>query len=222
MSGSLNTKIHIFAGHFGSGKTELALNFAVAAKKAGNEVTIIDLDIVNPYFRSKDAKKYLDKNGIRLIAGKYASTNLDMPIVPAEVLSVFRDNGGVVIFDVGGDDDGAYALGRYLKFFMQFGYEMHFVVNTKRPMTSNTEEFLEIAERIENASRLKFTDIYNNTNLSHMTDENTLLSDYEIIERLSKAMGIPIAAQCGTKAALSKMPGHMNLFEIEIYLKMPF
>lgn len=222
MSGSLNTKIHIFAGHFGSGKTELALNFAVAAKKAGNEVTIIDLDIVNPYFRSKDAKKYLDKNGIRLIAGKYASTNLDMPIVPAEVLSVFRDNGGVVIFDVGGDDDGSYALGRYLKFFMQFGYEMHFVVNTKRPMTSNTEEFLEIAERIENASRLKFTDIYNNTNLSHMTDENTLLSDYEIIERLSKAMGIPIAAQCGTKTALSKMPGHMNLFEIEIYLKMPF
>ncbi|MCI5604187.1 MAG: hypothetical protein MR413_00820 [Clostridia bacterium] len=216
------TRIHIFSGHFGSGKTEIALNFAIAAKNAGNKVTIIDLDIVNPYFRSKDAKEYLENNGINLIANKFASTNIDMPIVPAEVLSVFNNDSGVVIFDVGGDDDGAYALGRYLRFFEQYGYEMHFVVNTRRPMTSTTEEFLEIAERIESASRLKFTDIYNNTNLSVMTDENTLLSDYGVIELLSKKMGIPITAQCGTEKALSKIPANMKKFKIETYLKMPF
>jgi hypothetical protein len=222
MNGLSTTRIHIFAGHFGSGKTEIALNFAMKEKQNGNEVTIIDLDIVNPYFRSKDAEKYLKKNEIKLIANRFASSNLDMPIVPAEVLSVFKDNGGVVIFDVGGDDDGAYALGRYLEFFKKFGYEMHFVVNTRRPMTSTTDEFIEIAQRIEDASRLKFTDIYNNTNLSVMTDETTLLSDYGVIEDLSEKMGIPVAAQCGTKAALSKIPDSMNKFKIEIYLKMPF
>ncbi|MCC8169972.1 MAG: hypothetical protein LIO59_06380, partial [Oscillospiraceae bacterium] len=158
MDGLSNTQIHIFSGHFGSGKTETALNFAALKRREGNEVTLIDLDIVNPYFRSKDAENALSEKGIRLIANRFASTNVDMPIVPSEVLSVFKSNGGVVIFDVGGDDDGVYALGHYLKFFDIFGYEMHFVVNTKRPMTSSTAELLEIAERVEKASRLKFTD----------------------------------------------------------------
>ncbi len=217
----LNTNIHIFAGHFGSGKTEMALNFAMNEKRFGNDVTVVDMDTVNPYFRANDVKRLLTENGIRLIAGQYASTNLDMPIVPAEVRSVFEENGGTVIFDVGGDDDGAYALGVYRNLFEKFGYQMHFVVNTKRPLTRKCEELLETAIRIEEASRLKFTDIFNNTNLSYLTDENTLLSGYDEILRLSELMKIPAAVQCGMKKALAKMDGRMEMFEIERYLAMP-
>ncbi|MBQ8301850.1 MAG: P-loop NTPase [Clostridia bacterium] len=106
----METRIHIFSGHFGSGKTEVALNFAMKLKEKGEKVTIVDLDIVNPYFRTNDAREILNKNGIKLIANDFASTNLDMPTVPLNLLSVFDDKESVVIFDVGGDDDGAFAL----------------------------------------------------------------------------------------------------------------
>ncbi len=217
MTGQSKTDIHIFSGHFGSGKTEVALNFAISERNAGKNVTLIDMDTVNPYFRANDAKKLLKEYNIKLIAGKYASTNLDMPIVPAEVLSVFKENGGTAVFDVGGDDDGAYALGVYRKFFEKFGYKMHLIVNTKRPLTKKCGELLEIAGRIETASGLKFTDIYNNTNLSYLTDADTILSSCAEIDRLSEQMKIPVAFQCGTKDALKKIRG-TDTFEIKRYL----
>ena len=122
-------RINIFSGHFGSGKTEVALNFAVKERIKGNEVVIVDFDIVNPYFRTNDARGILEKKGIKVIANAYASSNLDMPTVPLNILSVFDNPSSVVIFDVGGDDDGALALGQYKNYFDKLGYEMHFVVN---------------------------------------------------------------------------------------------
>ena len=125
----MGCEYYIFAGHFGSGKTEVALNFAKRKAKEGNKVTIIDLDIVNPYFRTADARTVLEENEIQLIASEFANSNLDMPTVAPEVMSVFCKTDGVVIFDVGGDEDGAYALGQFNRFFDK--YEMYFVVNTK-------------------------------------------------------------------------------------------
>ena len=216
-------KIHIFSGHFGSGKTEVALNFAMKHRKSGEKVTIVDFDIVNPYFRTNDAREILEKNGIKLIANDYASTNLDMPTVPLNILSVFEDD-ATVIFDVGGDDDGALALGQYKQYFDKYGYEMHLVVNTKRPLTENCEDLLEIAQRIEAASRLSFTDIYNNTNLSVQTDEKTLFSDYGEIEKLSQKMGIIIKKNCGTDAALMAVPENLKdtVFKMNIYIPKPW
>jgi len=221
---TMETRIHIFSGHFGSGKTEVALNFAMKLKEKGEKVTIVDLDIVNPYFRTNDAREILNKNGIKLIANDFASTNLDMPTVPLNLLSVFDDRESVVIFDVGGDDDGAFALGQYKQYFDKEKYEMHFVVNTKRPLTENTDDLLEIAQRIEAASRLKFTDIYNNTNLSVMTDENTLFSDYDEIEKLSEKMGIIVKKNCGVNVALKNVPEKLKgtEFEMEIYIPKPW
>lgn len=216
-------KIQIFSGHFGSGKTEVALNFAMNQKKLGKKVTIVDFDIVNPYFRTNDAKNVLTENGIKLIANDYASTNLDMPTVPLNILSVFEED-AVVIFDVGGDDDGALALGQYKQYFDKYGYEMHFVVNTKRPLTESCEDLLEIAQRIEKASRLTFTDIYNNTNLSVLTDEKTLFSDYGEIEKLSQKMGIIIKKNCGIEAALGNVPEKLKdtVFKMNIFIPKPW
>ena len=216
-------KIQIFSGHFGSGKTEVALNFAMNQKKLGKKVTIVDFDIVNPYFRTNDAKNVLTENGIKLIANDYASTNLDMPTVPLNILSVCEED-SVVIFDVGGDDDGALALGQYKQYFDKYGYEMHLVVNTKRPLTESCEDLLEIAQRIEKASRLTFTDIYNNTNLSVLTDEKTLFSDYGEIEKLSQKMGIIIKKNCGIEAALGNVPEKLKdtVFKMNIFIPKPW
>lgn len=216
----MENRIHIFSGHFGSGKTEVALNFAVKLREKGKNVTIVDFDIVNPYFRTNDAREMLMDKGIRLIANDYASSNVDMPTVPLNLMSVFDNTECDVIFDVGGDDDGALALGAYKRYFDAQGYRMHFVVNTKRPLTRDAGELLEIAERIERASRLKFNDIYNNTNLLSQTDKYTLFSDYDEIKKLSELMGISISRNCGIRAALEAVPEELSdtVFNMEIYI----
>lgn len=188
----------------------------------GKSVAIIDIDIVNPYFRTNDVAPILSELGIRLISNGYASTNLDMPIVPSEVLGVFDSAEEVIIFDVGGDEDGAYALGQYFNFFKDLPYEMHYVINTRRPLTSTAEELLEMANEIEKASRLKFTDIYNNTNLAKQTNTEILLSGTEIACKLSEKMGIPVAYHCGIREVIAELPTDMNAFEMEITIKMPF
>ena len=146
-----------------------------------------------------------------------------MPTVPLNILSVFEED-SVVIFDVGGDDDGALALGQYKQYFDKYGYEMHLVVNTKRPLTESCEDLLEIAQRIEKASRLTFTDIYNNTNLSVLTDEKTLFSDYGEIEKLSQKMGIIIKKNCGIEAALGNVPEKLKdtVFKMNIFIPKPW
>ena len=174
-------RLNIFCGHYGSGKTEVSLNFAVKLANEGKKVSIVDMDIVNPYFRTADAKRILEEHGIELIASEFANSNLDIPTVPQEVKKCFYDTEREIVFDVGGDDDGAYALGQFNSFFQNEGYNMHFVVNTKRPLCSNSDELFEMARNIERASRLKFTDISNNTNVGKLTDSDTLLSDYDEI-----------------------------------------
>lgn len=220
----MNSEFHIFTGHFGSGKTEVALNFAKKKAKEGKRVTIIDLDIVNPYFRTADAKKSLEKMGVELIASDFANSNLDMPVVPSSVMSVFYQQDSIVIFDVGGDEDGAYALGQYNRFLKDSDYKMYFVVNTKRPMTADSEELINMAQVIEHASRLKITGIINNTNLGAMTDENTLLSDYDEISRFANEKGIPVIMQSGLPVAVNSLPEQYKqmAFEMQIIINMPW
>ena len=164
------------------------------------------------------------KNGIKVVANNYASSNVDMPTMPLDILSVFNNDNSVVVFDVGGDDDGALALGQYKQYFDKYGYEMHFIVNTKRPLTRTNDELMEIARRIESASRLKFTDIYNNTNLSDQTDETTLFSGYDEIKMLSKKMGIAITKNCGIDKALSSVPTNLKdtVFRMNICILKPW
>ncbi len=163
-------RITLFAGHYGSGKTNIAVNYALYLKAQGKNVKIADLDIVNPYFRTKDSAKQLEENGIELISPTFANTNVDLPALPAEIYSLMQNKNEYAVLDIGGDDRGAYALGRYRDYILEEdNYEMVFVANFFRPLTKTAEEALEVMREIEAASKIPFTAIINNSNLGNDT-----------------------------------------------------
>lgn len=142
-------RITIVTGHYGSGKTNFAVNLAVDLSREGKQVVLVDLDIVNPYFRSADFKERLTAMGIEMICPIYANTNLDIPALGADIYSVFYQNDSrYVIFDVGGDDAGAAALGRYSHLIQQENYDMLYVVNCYRYLTRQPEEALQILRKL--------------------------------------------------------------------------
>ncbi len=186
-------RVTLFAGHYGSGKTNIAVNYALWLKKSGKPTAIADLDIVNPYFRTKDSKKLLDENGIELIASAFANTNVDFPALPAETYSLVMRDDVYAVIDVGGDDRGALALGRYTPFILaENNYEMLFVANGYRPLTRTAEEALEVMREIEAAGGIPFTAIVNNSNLGRETTAEDLLASRAFAERLSVLSGLPI------------------------------
>ncbi len=133
-------RVTIFAGHYGSGKTNIAINYALKIKESGKNVDIADLDIVNPYFRTKDAQELLEDAGIRLVSSVMANTNVDTPALPAEAYSIVHDTSKHAVIDVGGDDRGALALGRYVPYLLkEDNYEMLFVINKYRFLTGSPE-----------------------------------------------------------------------------------
>ena len=167
-------RLTLFAGHYGSGKTNIAVNYAIALAKEGKQVCIADLDIVNPYFRTADSDKDLAAAGVTLISPQFANTNVDLPALPAEAYRLVQDKSIYGVMDIGGDDRGAYALGRYVPFIKEEGnYRMVFVANFCRPLTTTAEEALEVMREIENACSLQFTDIINNSNLGPETTPET-------------------------------------------------
>lgn len=185
-------RITLFAGHYGSGKTSIAVSYAKYLKKQGKNVKIIDLDIVNPYFRTKDSEEDLKACGIELISSEYANTNLDAPALPKEIYSAICEKDSYLVIDVGGDDRGAVALGRYTPDILSDEYEMLFVANCYRPLTKTAEDALEIMKEIEIASKLPFTAIVNNSNIGDATEENDILNSVEYIRKLSEISGLPI------------------------------
>ncbi|HAZ36232.1 MAG TPA: ATP-binding protein, partial [Clostridiaceae bacterium] len=131
----MENRIRIFTGHFGSGKTEIAINYALKLNNEGKKVCIADLDIVNPYFCTRDEEKFLNDKGIRVIATPKDLANAELGVIPLETLSVFNDKSYDVVIDVGGDDKGAIALGQFNRYFREENYDMYFVINTLRPET---------------------------------------------------------------------------------------
>ena len=168
------SRIKIVCGHYGCGKTNFSLNLAFEQRAKGKNVTIIDLDIVNPYFRSSDYTESLKENGINIIASKRAGTNVDSPALPPDIFAAFDGNDDIII-DVGGDDAGAYALGRFAPRILKEGYEMYFVINKYRKLISTPELAKELLEEIETACRLKACAVVNNSHLAEFTTEETIL-----------------------------------------------
>lgn len=183
--------ISILTGNFGSGKTEVAINMALQAAREGKKVVIVDLDIVNPFFRTAEVKPYLEEKGIQVIVPNFATTNMDIPSLPAAIYSVFNMEDTHVFFDVGGDEDGAIGLGQYKRFFDKCDYRMYFVINTRRPFTSNKDDIIELMTLVQERSRLQVTDLINNTNLSYETTPEILLEGQEIIEKVAKQLDLP-------------------------------
>ena len=186
-------RLTLFAGHYGSGKTNIAVNYALHLAREGKSVCIADLDIVNPYFRTADSAKVLKEAGIDLISPKFANSNVDLPALPAESYRLVQDKRSFGIMDIGGDDRGAYALGRYVPFIKEENnYRMIFVANAYRPLTATPEDAMEVMGEIETACGLQFTDIVNNSHLGNFTDVQTVLDTQEYIEKLCALSGLPL------------------------------
>ena len=186
-------RLTLFAGHYGSGKTNIAVNYAMRLADEGKKVCIADLDIVNPYFRTKDSEKELAEKGIDLISPRYANTNVDLPALPPESYRLVQDRSIFGVMDIGGDDRGAYALGRFADAIKAEGdYRMAFVLNCHRPMTSTVEDTVEIMREIEAAAGLEFNCIVNNSNLGQETTREIFLQSLDFAEAVSKATGLPI------------------------------
>lgn len=210
-------KLTIITGHYGSGKTNISVNLALAAAKAGRKCTVIDLDIVNPYFRTADFQDLFSENGITLKAPMYANSNLDIPALNISVKSVL-DESDCVIIDVGGDDEGAKALGRYKSVIEECNEcQMLYVINKCRYLTKEPQEALELMREIETASGLSCTGIVNNTNLGSQTDENIILGSLGYARKVAQAAGIPVVMTAGKDEFLSKVKE--NPFPIKVYVK---
>ena len=215
-------RITLLCGHYGSGKTNVAVNLAVALRKKYDRLALADLDIVNPYFRSKDSRGQLEDLGIRLICSEYANSNVDIPALPQDMYAVTDDKSLRVVLDVGGDDRGALALGRISQRIVdENDYEMLAVINASRPLTHTPEDTVEVLREIEAAGRIRFTGLVNNTNLGRETDENVVLSSVSYAETVSKLMQIPVVMTTVPSELLPKLQGKIeNLFPLELQKKL--
>ena len=186
-------RVTLFAGHYGSGKTNIAVNYALQMKKDGKSVVIADLDIVNPYFRTKDSEKELTEAGIKLISSEFASSNVDLPALPQAVYSIVHDKTSYAVMDIGGDDRGAYALGRYKDDILkEDNYEMLMVINMYRPLTRDVQSTVEVMREIEAACGMRFTAIVNNSNIGEETTAEDVLDSVKYANAVSEATGLPI------------------------------
>ena len=219
MADRKTTRLTIFAGHYGSGKTNLAVNYALHLNRKGLPVKIADLDIVNPYFRTKDSADVLEEAGIPLISPAFANTNVDLPALPQELYSLVQRRDHHAVLDVGGDDRGAYALGRYVPYILEENdYEMVFVANFYRPLTTTAEDALEVMREIEAACGIPFTCIVNNSNLGGITTAADVEATGDKAAQLSSLSGLPVWMTSATETVCSEL-SLQNLFPLTLQEK---
>ncbi len=213
--------VTILCGHYGTGKTNLAVNLALQAAGQGEAVTVMDLDVVNPYFRTADFRELFRERGIRLIAPTYAGTNLDIPVLPPSVAAAIRAGEGRLILDVGGDDDGAVALGGFSALLERRGYSMLYVVNPYRELEPDPEEDAALLERIQQSSRLRVTYLVNNANLGPETTPQLVREAAPYLGELSRITGIPVLWTAVESRYAGQFPPD-GILPIEVYVKLPW
>lgn len=203
----MEKRLTLFAGHYGSGKTNIAVNYALHLASQGKKVCIGDLDIVNPYFRTCDSAEELTRAGVDLISPQYANSNVDLPALPAEAYRLVEDKHTYGIMDIGGDDRGAYALGRFTPYIREEGnYRMAFVANCFRPLTRTPQDAMEILREIETACGLGFTCIVNNSNLGSETTPELFLQTLDYAQTLSNLSGLPVWLHTAQEDVARKLP----------------
>ncbi len=216
--------IHLFCGHYGSGKTEVAIDDAIRLRRDYNRVIIVDLDIVNPYFRTVDAREKLTALGIEVLSSEFAGSNVDIPSLPPDILKVFCDPDAAVVFDVGGDDDGAIALGQYFPYFKEHPYAMYLVANVYRPLTGTADELMEMLTRIQAVSRLQFTGLINNANLAQLTTAQHVLHGQTVLRGVTEKTGLPVSYTCVDESIADTLPAEITgeIRPIHRHLKLQF
>ena len=215
-------RITLLCGHYGSGKTNVAVNIAFDLKKQYNNVCIADLDIVNPYFRAKDSLKDFEEKGIRLICSEYANSNVDIPALPADIYTITADKTMHCVLDIGGDDRGALALGRIKDDILsENNYEMLMVINRYRPLTPDVASTLEVMREIETAAKIKFTGLVNNSNLGEMTTVEDVLESVNYAAEVSKASGVPVILTTVNEKLFNELEGKIEgLYPLNLQSKL--
>ena len=218
-------KITILSGHFGSGKTEIAINLAITERQKYEKVAINDLDIINPYYRSRDVASTFKQQDIELISPKSHLASSDLPIVSGEIYRVLHDHRYRIIVDAGGDKDGATALGQYYHEWKGYSPELLFVLNKNRPYVSTLEGALYTVEQIEKASRLQVTGIINNSNIGLETTIQDIENGFELSSKLAEKLRIPFLYTTISKHLKKEAEefaySHKVIF-IERYMTLPW
>lgn len=215
---ALSKRVILVAGHYGSGKSTVSLGLAemIKSQNPGGRLALADLDIVNPYFRTADCADLLKSMSVELIASAYAGTNVDVPAMPAEAYRIVTDHDLRVIVDVGGDDRGALAMGRYAPSLIEENnYDMLAVINKSRPLTKTPEDTYEVLREIESACGIPFTGIVNCTNFGRDTDVETVLSSNVYAENVSRMMNLPIRFTVVPEALVPQLPENMPILPVK-------
>lgn len=218
-------RIIVVVGHYGSGKTNFSVNLAMAFRAQGKQVALVDLDIVNPYFRSADFADLMQENGIELVAPVYARSNLDIPALTARLDAELGTDKTLVI-DVGGDDAGAAALGRYsAEIEKAGGCDMLYVVNNYRYLTRTSDEASGILEEIQRVSRLKVTGVVNNSNLSGETTPQDVIETIDFAQQTADRYGVPLLFSTVAEPIYEetkKLISGGALYPVKVYVKKPW
>ena len=211
-------RVTVFAGHYGSGKTNIALNYARALARAGLRTCIADLDIVNPYFRTKDSAAALAEEGIGLVVSPFANSNVDFPALPKEIYALVADRSTHVVMDVGGDDRGALALGRWTGDILAEGdYDMLAVVNASRPLTRTPADAVATLREIEAAAGIPFTGVVNNTNLGQQTRPEDVAASVPYAQTVADTLGVQVRFTCCDRRIAAALEGKVpDLFPLDI------
>ena len=218
----MNKRVLLLCGHYGSGKTNIAVNLAQAIRREHPTVTLADLDIVNPYFRSKDSAAELGEAGIRLICSNYANSNVDIPALPPDLYALTDDRRMRAIIDVGGDDRGALVLGRLAPAILaENDYEMLMVINCYRPLTRDAASTLEVMREIETACGMRFTALVNNSNLGVETTAEDVLRSVSYANEVAAMSGLPVVMTTSDQKLQSELEGKIpDLFSLQLQKKI--
>lgn len=217
-------RIRIITGHYGSGKTEFAVNYTFKLAKEGYKTAIVDLDIVNPYFRSRQMEPAFQELGIRVISSSVKGLSGDLPALSPEIHTVLEDKSYETVIDVGGDKAGATALGRYHDKLDENEYDMFFVLNANRPFTGDKDSAIRYLRSIEQGSRQKVTALVNNTHLCGDTRIEDIIKGQELCLQVSEELGLPLKYTVVHKKLLNDLPENIygEIFPIDIFMKKPW
>ena len=216
-----DTRLFTVVGHFGSGKTEFAVNLALRLREERAQVALADLDVVDPYFRSRECEPLLAEKGIRLISSANTCRDADLPSMPAEV-NVLLDNPGLTgVLDIGGDPSGARVLARYRRRLGENGSALLCVINRSRPLSDTADKCVDYIRRIETACGMPVTALVNNTHCCHLTEVDDVLSGAAMAREVSEKTDIPILCHCAPQTIAAEVP-LPHVFPMELFLKKPW
>jgi predicted kinase len=218
----MDKNLTIIVGHYGSGKTEFAVNYAVKSKEDNPKVNLIDLDIINPYFRSRERRNELKELGVNVIESSIKNKNLDLPALSPAINGAINEKGSKTIIDAGGDPIGAKALSRYNNQIKKLDYDMFLVVNANRPETQTVDQVIDYYNKIQGSSRLIITGIINNTHMLKDTKEEDVYKGKKLVEEVSKQINKPIKYHSAMKKIadqINSQSKELKIFPLKLYMR---